>query len=164
MDAINRIEGKKEMRQETVKTYKFNELSEKVQQEVIDGYRWIAVEDSDWWESIADEIKEQGGDLVQFDIYKGTIQMDIVLSPIEFAKAIVANHGSSCHTYIISEDFINGEMSGKEYVEAISEQYLSILRQEYEYLTSDEYVRMEIIDMDEEYFEDGTGYQYGRKI
>jgi len=33
--------------------------------------------------------------------------------------------------------------------------YLSILRQEYEHLTSDEYVREELIDIDGEYYEDG---------
>jgi hypothetical protein len=141
------------MRQETVNICKFEELPEKIQQKLIDKYRYTRV-DYDWWEYIADEIKDLGGKLVEFDTYRHSIKLKIDY-PIDFAKAIVALHGSSCDTYIISEDFINGELSGKEYVEAIAEQYLSILRLEYEYLTSDEYVREELIDIDDEYYEDG---------
>ena len=141
------------MRQATVNIYKFEELSEDVQKKLIDKYRYTRVDD-DWWEHIEEEIEEQGGKLVKFKLNTFYIKLEIDY-PIDFAKAIVANHGSSCHTYIISEDFINGELSGKEYVEAIAEQYLSILRLEYEYLTSDEYVREELIDIDGEYYEDG---------
>ena len=150
------------MRQETKNVYKFEELSEDVQQELIDKYRYTRVDD-DWWENIEEEIKEQGGKLIEFDTYRHHIRLKIDY-PIDFAKAIVANHGSSYDTfhgssydtYTISEDFINGELSGKEYVKAIAEQYLSILRREYEYLTSDDYVREELIDIEGEYYEDGS--------
>ena len=141
------------MRQATVTIYKFEELSEDVQQELIDKYRYTRVE-CDWWDYIEEEIKEQGGKLIEFGLDGHYIKIEIDY-PIDFAKAIVANHGSSCDTYTISEDFINGELSGKEYVEAIAEQYLSILRLEYEYLTSDEFVREELIDIEGEYYEDG---------
>ena len=141
------------MRQETVNIYKFKELSEDVQKKLIDKYRYTQVE-YNWWELIEEEIKEQGGKLVKFKLNTFYIKLEIDY-PIDFAKAIVANHGKECDTYIISEDFISGELSGKEYVKAISEEYLSILRQEYEYLTPDEYVREELIDIDGEYYEDG---------
>jgi len=158
MDAINRIEGKKEMRQETVNIYKFEELPESIQQKLIDKHRYIGVEhdwwEGDWWDLIADEIEQQGGRLIEFGLNGQYIVIEIDY-PIDFAKAIVANHGSSCDTYIISEDFINGELSGKEYVKAIAEEYLSMLMQEYEHLTSDEYVRETLIDAGNEYYEDG---------
>ena len=142
------------MRQEVVSVYKFEELSEDVQQELIDKYRYTQV-DYCWWEHIEDEIERQGGKLIEFDTYRHYIKIEIDY-PIDFAKAIIENHGKECDTYILSEDFINGELSGKEYVKAIAEEYLSMLRQEYEYLTSDEYVREKLIDIDDEYFIDGT--------
>jgi len=141
------------MRQATVNIYKFEELSEDVQQELIDKYRYTQVE-YDWWEHIADEIEQQGGRLIEFGLNGQYIVIEIDY-PIDFAKAIIENHGKGCDTYILSEDFINGELSGKEYVKAIAEQYLSMLMQEYEHLTSDEYVREELIDIEGEYYEDG---------
>jgi hypothetical protein len=143
------------MRQKTISVYKFEELSEDIQQELIDENRWIGVKDGDWWEYIADEIEGLGGNLVQFDIYKGTIQMDIVVSPIEFAKAIVSHHGSRCDTYKISQQYLDEELVDKDYLHDISREYLSTLREEYEYLTSDEYVREGLIEIDNEYYEDG---------
>ena len=140
------------MRQETV--YKFEELSEDVQQKLIDNYRYTRVE-CDWWDYIDEEIKEQGGKLIEFGLDGYYIKLEIDY-PIDFAKAIIENHGKECDTYIISENFINGELSGKEYGQAISEHYLSILMQEYEHFTSDEFVREELIDIDGDYYEDGS--------
>jgi len=102
------------MRQETVSVYKFEELPENIQQKLIDKYRYVEAEYNDWYEFKSDEIERLGGNLIEFDIYRGTIRIEIDY-PIDFAKAIMANHGKECDTYILSEDFINGELSGKEY-------------------------------------------------
>ena len=142
------------MRQETVNVYKFEELPEKVQQKLIDEHRYTIVENEDWWQYIADEIEGLGGNLIEFDVNKEIIKIDIDY-PIDFAKAIVSHHGKDCNTYILSEDFINGEISGKEYVKAISQEYLLALRGEYDYLTDSYFVKHELFDLNRDYLEDG---------
>jgi len=143
------------MRQKLINIYKFEELSDKVQQALIDEYRCAAVEDEDWWQYIADEIEGLGGKLIEFDTHRGTIKIDIAY-PIDFAEAIINHHGKDCDSYKLSKQYIDGKLTGEEYVHEISEDYISMLRREYDYITADEYIWSDINELNNEYYEDGT--------
>ena len=47
------------MRIKEIEVYKFNELPEDIQEEVIDRFRYYEVEDIDWWEYALDEFKDR---------------------------------------------------------------------------------------------------------
>jgi hypothetical protein len=144
------------MRQEVFNIYSFEELAEEVQQKLINAHRYAAVEYNDWYYHISDEIERQGGNLIEFDVDRGTIRIDLEESPIRFANNVVNHHGSDCDTYKISQQYLDGELA--DYVHDISQEYLSMLRKEFEYLTSDEYVREALLHLEHEYLEDGTYY------
>jgi hypothetical protein len=146
------------MRQEVFNIYIFEELAEEVQQKLIDRYRYVAVEYNDWYDYILDEIERQGGNLIEFDVDRGTIRIDLEESPIRFANNVVNHHGSDYDTYKISQQYLDGKLSDKDYLHAISQEYLSMLREEFEYLTSDEYVREALLHLEHEYLEDGKTY------
>ena len=150
------------MRQKTVNIYKFEELPENIQQKLIDTNRYTVVEYNDWYEHISDEIEGLGGNLIEFDVYRGTIKIDLEEAPTRFANNVVYHHGSDCDTYKISQQYLNGELADKDYLYDISQEYLSILREEFEYLTSDEYVREDLLNLEKEYLEDGTLYTGGQ--
>ena len=167
------------MREETItyKIYKFEELSEEVQQKVIDRhYDWIM--DSFWYEHIADEIYNQGGKLVGFALDGGSY-CEIKFDDVEdFAKNIIKNHGKECETFKTSQAFLDKakplydldtddityeqeqelEELEREYIREIQEDYRIVLSKEYEYLTSDEAIRESLICMDREFTADGEVY------
>lgn len=128
-------------------------------------YEWLydAALDHEWWESTYDDAKQIGAEIRAFDLDRGrSIELRLTRDAISVALAIVANHGSTCETYILAQDFIgkhdayhgvNGKITlaedasnleaewegiEAEFTRALGEEYLSLLRREYDFLSSRE--------------------------
>jgi hypothetical protein len=148
----------------TYSVYQFSELSKTSQDKVLENYHDINV-DFEWWDSIYYDSHEIGIDITGFDLGRSrSITYNILLSSKEIINEILKNHGESSDTYnttiehkdkilelykIIYEDDCNDDLNytdleynledlENEYFRAISEDYLSTLNNEYEWLTSKE--------------------------
>lgn len=144
--------------------YKFAELSEQGKQKAIEGLMDINV-DFDWWQFIYLDAKNVGIEIGGFDIDRGAYVQIEVYDPLETANKILKDHGEMCETYSNAKQFIEerdalvSKYSNEgdkvpeeneydfdceldeletEYKKTLEEDYLSLLRAEYEYLTSEE--------------------------
>lgn len=153
------------MRQET-KTftyYKFDELDEVTQQKAIEKLFDINV-DHEWWDGVSMDLENIHCKLIGFDTDRGNyceLSLDYETSVIE---AILKNHGESCETYRIAKEYESkildsdgniDEDVAKEFKQELQEEYLAILRREYEYLTSEEAIRETIEANEYEFNEKG---------
>lgn len=162
------------------KLYKFNELSEEAKQKAIEEYYDINVM-FEWWESTYDDAESIGLKITGFDIDRGSYcKGEFKLSAYEVAANIIRDHGEVCETYKTAQTFLDsvnavepteGEEYGEgqeyedkmmeledEFLKNILENYLTMLRDEYEYLQSKEAI-IETIKINEyEFLKDGTKY------
>ena len=167
------------MRTETkeYKIFKFEELDERSKSKAIDYFRDVNVNHG-WWDHIECEIKDYGGELIEFDTGRSCLIRIKIDSPEIFAREILKNHGEGCDTYKAAKNFIDEtdkfycidsdeftydqteqlKQIESEFIKEISEEYLSLLRSEYEYLISDEAVRETIEANEYEFLEDGEYY------
>ena len=160
--------------------YKFDELSDSAKDKALDNCRYYEV-DHDWWEYTYEDASEVGIKITSFDIDRASYCNGEIPDTEQTAHNIVDNHGEVCDTYKVAAAYLkerdeaikaapkdeDGEFEdeyeldqkldelGEEFKKAILEEYLSILRKEYEYLTSDEAVK-EMIEANEyEFTEEG---------
>ena len=135
------------MRIKEIKVYEFDELSQGLKDKVIEKL-WDINVDHDWWDAIADDAKQIGCDIREFDIYRRTCYLVLEESPECVAKLILTNHGKHCDTYKVAKSFLK-EIEGLEddekytaavedFTEDLSRRYLKMLSDEYDYLTSEE--------------------------
>lgn len=115
-------------------------------------------------------------------------EIDLIWNHLEVANAIIKEHGDMCDTYKMSKDFIysfenlqtsidklisteNEDLENEiesldddlldlkeSYIADLSECYLNLLREEYEYLSSEEAIKETIISNEYEFLKDGTQY------
>ena len=158
----------------TVQTpvYKFEELSDDAKQKAIEHLYDINVA-FDWWDSTYDDAKQIGCEIHEFDTGRSNSINLKCLDAHETARLIVENHGETCDTRKLADEYLkdfdalardeDGEVLNgdalydldKEFERARGEEYLSMLRQEYEYQTSEEAI-LETIEANEyEFLEDG---------
>ncbi len=154
------------MKTVTVTLFTVNELKEEVKNKVLDKYRYINVEDAQWWNNIYDDAKEIGLKITSFDLNRNRhANGEFLLSANEVAQNILNNHGESCETYKTASSFIEDwqpifndymdESSEKyenketeeqlqemedSFLESLLEDYSIMLQNECENLTSDEAV------------------------
>jgi hypothetical protein len=153
------------------KVYQFQELDKQTKDKVIDKYRYMGVESDMWWEFIIDDLDSVGILLKSFDIDRGSYAKINIDYMYETCELIIKWHGEICETYKIAERYIKEykyiqyhikdeedldeklDKLDEEYQKEFSEEVLSMLRKEFEHLTSDEY----IIEMckDYEFTEEG---------
>lgn len=148
------------MRTLEIKVYKFNELPEAAKQKALDKLYDINV-DHDWWEFTYDDAKE-------VDIKINTFDIEFFDSAIIVAEKIIEKHGEKCDTYKIAKSFYDqwhklGEDDDHDEIENefqsdIGQDYLSMLRKEYEYRTSEKAIIETIEANDYEFTEDGEIY------
>lgn len=162
--------------------YKFTELSETAKQNAVNELSDINV-DHNWWECTYEDADFIGADIKAFDIDRGDITIEV--SDIQqTAHDIVKGHGEHCETYKLAKQFIEDsdklvskysdgvhtdrvsednieafdediqELEG-QFVEQLGECYLSILRNEYEYRTSEAAIIETIEANDYEFTEGG---------
>lgn len=154
--------------------YTFAELSEQGKQQAINNLSSINI-DFDWWQYTYLDAKNVGIEIKGFDIDRGTYVNLEIDSHIETAQKILTEHGETCDTYKDAKQFIEDidklveEEENEDFCEqkeelennfekAISESYLKLLRNEYEYRTSNEAI-IETIEANEYEFT-----EYGKLI
>ena len=136
------------------KAYQFEELDEQTKEKAIDNYRYVSVEHDSWWDFVKEDLNYIGIELRSFDIDRGSFAEIHSEDFYETCEKIIETHGENCETYKIAERYIKEyneihqhihdddaiECLDEEYQKEFSEEVLSMLRREYEYMTSDEYV------------------------
>lgn len=157
------------MRIETkhIEIFKFNELTDSQKEKALDNLFNINVDDDFWWSHIYEDAAEIKCTLESFDIDRGSyckLNIDCASTTI---NTILQTHGENCETYAIAskyKDFIlneHGEIDEfheREFKKELQEEYLAILRREYEYLTSKEAIIETIESNDYEFTNDGKLY------
>lgn len=175
------------MRTIEVNLYQFEELSTESKEKAIEKNRIMNVE-YDWWYFTCESMKEVGVKIYSFDIYYRNINitiedsehtasktienfgegMEIVKISKQFIKdrdALIKRlgEGNDIAGYSVKEEFIDEydeeiEYLEEEYRKEMAEEILTWLRDEYEFLQTDESVAETLICNDYEFTEDGTIY------
>ena len=163
-----------------LKLYKFEELTEDAQEKAIENNLDINA-DYAWWESVYIDAENVGLKITEFDIDRGSYcNCEFVENAADVAKNIIENHGTDCDTCKDSESFLtvfkplNEKLDNEflddleieeeiedlenEYLYTLSEDYRIILQREYEYLTSEEYIKDTLIANEYDFTEDGEIY------
>lgn len=151
------------------KVYTFDELTEEAQDRAIEKQADINV-DYEWWDSIEDDAEQIGLSIIEFDTYRRTVKGKLLNDAIDVAEAIIRNHGEDCDTYKLAKRYIedyealpqdedgwrDSEEIDEEFEYALSQEYLSMLIKDYEYLTSREAIIETIVANDYSFTEDGN--------
>lgn len=175
------------MRTIRTKVYKFNELSESAQKKALTEM-WDINVDYDWWSSVYEDAAEVGIKINEFDIDRPNYcRGELTLPLTESCNKIIKTHGEECDTYLTAKlylaewaklvcehsDGINTDKVAenkesdfdeladeleKQYRLSICNDYLTTLRKEYEYLTSDEAIKETITANEYEFTVNGKKY------
>ena len=163
------------------KVYKFEELTDEQKDKVIEKHYDINV-DYDWWDSVYEDARQIGLKITAFDIDRGSYcKADFIHGAIDTANLITENHGYKTETYQdavnylkerkellaselkkneddedFTEDDVDFEDIDHEFLKSLREDYLIILRNEFEYLTSKEAIIETIEANDYEFDENGN--------
>jgi len=143
------------MRTLRTKVYQFSELSKEAQKKAIDKLYYINVE-GDWWNQMYEDANEIGLKITGFDIDRGNYcEGEFNLSANEVAQNILNNHGEMCETYKTAVKFMeewqpvfNTYMETEtgddvlmelehDFLNSLCRNYLVMLRNDYEYKTSE---------------------------
>jgi hypothetical protein len=169
------------MQQITIKTYKFDELSDKAKEKAISEFASINV-DYEWWEFIYEDAEQIGLKINEFDTDRGSyVRGKMTVDFEDSLQAILTNHGDSTDTYKLAVSYqglltdlkrksklrgINESVNEtyeddlyelrEDYEHDLKEEYLSLLRKEYEYLISDEAIIDTIQANEYSFLEDGS--------
>lgn len=149
------------------KAYQFEELDEQTKEKAMDNYRYISVEDDFWYDCIKEDLISVGIELRSFDIERGSFAEIHLEDFFETCDLIIKWFAEKRETYKIAERYIkeykdiqdDEDLDEKlddldnEYQKEFSEEVLSMLRREYEYMISDEYI-IEMFEANEYEFTD----------
>lgn len=150
-----------------IQLFKFDELPDNAKEKALrEYYHWNV--NFDWWDSIYEDAKNVGIKITSFDIDRGNYcKIEFKYDAESICQRILMEHREGCETYKIAlkflwdycelikkysdgikidvvtddnyQDFDNEDIElNSELHHELSEEYLSILRKEYEYLTSEE--------------------------
>lgn len=168
------------MRTATINYYTFDELSDRAKERARDWWRQHGL-DYDWWDSIYEDAERVGVKITGFDTGRSwDIEGDFIGTPEETANKILAEHGEDTDTAAEARHYLKtvsefmasaekdeyGELAtyeleadrediDKEFLRALLEEYLVMLREEFEYQYSDECIDDLLITNDYEFTEDG---------
>ena len=148
--------------------YKFDELTEEGKRKALENLYDINV-DFDWWDSTYDDAETIGCKITEFDIDRGSYCRLTCPDAHETARLIVENHGEMCDTRKLADEYLKDreklardeddfdglEALDTEFERALGEEYLSLLRQEYEYQTSEEAIKETIEANDYDFTSEG---------
>lgn len=163
------------MKTKTINVYSFDELSEDAKEKAISKFEDINVSYS-WWESTYEDAENVGVKITSFDTYRQSIDGNFLLSSFEVAANIIRDHGEMCETYKTAQKFLDEsntigckypEMEGEEYesemmeledefINSLLQDYLIMIRNEYEYQTSEEAIIETIKANEYEFDESGN--------
>ena len=166
------------MRVKEIKCYEFKELSKEAKQKAIQECSEINT-DYEWWDCIYEDAEMAGIKITEFDVsYRQNIKGKLTDSMEDSIKYILGEHGKDCETYKTAEKFkekmqvlavkikLLGEEDGfdegedeeikEEYLNEILSNFWKILKNAYEYNTSEEAI-IEGIEANEfEFDEEGN--------
>jgi len=165
------------MKEVTIKVYEYDELSKEAKEKVLSDLASINV-DYAWWEEIYADADEVELDITEFDIDRGTMVMNVKTSCESVAREIVKNRGTTCNTYKDAMKYLKAlkelrkvprrrkddeeidttELDDNLIHDLISD-YLTMLRKEFDYQTSEKAV-LETISINNFYFYE-SGKLYG---
>jgi len=157
------------MRIKEVKLYQFDELSPSSQDHAISHLSDINVDSDFWFDCIIDEAKELGLNITEWDLYHRSIKGSFTKSEEDVAKSIKKEHGESCETYhdavgylkelesiqSSKDDEPDTEAIDEEFLHSLLQDYLSLFNKEYEYQTSKEAIIETIKANEYEFTEEG---------
>ena len=135
--------------------YSFAELTDEQKQKAVENL-WDINVNYDWWDCTYDDANTVGLKISGFDIDRGSYcTLSFINTDEDTATAILKNHGESCDTYSLAQAFLadlekeideaRQDDLSVDFLKALSDEYLSMLRTAYEYLTSEEVI-IETID------------------
>ncbi len=154
------------MRTEVIKIYKFDELSEEAKEKAREWWRNGALDD-EWWKFVYEDAENVGLKINSFDLDRHEISGEFINYPIDTAKQIFKNHGQHTETHKTAKNYYSflyafndeiRENAEHEFLYDLLEDYRIILRQELDFLMSDESVDESIIINEHEFTEDGDIY------
>lgn len=90
----------------TITLYTFDELSESVQNKVVDKMYEINV-DYNWWENVYKDAERIGLEITEFDTYRHTIDGKLKEHLIDSINSVIAEHGESTDTYFLAKNYLN---------------------------------------------------------
>lgn len=171
----------------TTTVYSFDELSNEAKQVAINEL-WDTNVSYDWWNYMYDDARQIGLQINGFDIDRcSRVEGELNVSMCESCDLIKANHGDGCDTYKLAIDYLaqwdnlvykysdgintdkvdedniyefdnEAELLEREYMNDLCECYLTMLREEYEYQTSEEAIIEAITANDYQFTECGNMY------
>ena len=138
------------MRQLTTTIYEYDELSDEAKDTALNALVDINLH-YDWYEFIYEDADRIGLTLQGFDLDRGHIEGTLQGSRHETVEKILTEHGHTCDTYQLAlsyqlprpetdEEEEEYQRQTEEFQQELLEEYLCILRKEYEYQGSREQV------------------------
>jgi len=137
--------------------FQFSELSDDAKKVAIEQLNDINVADFDWWSYTYDDAKSIGLKITSFDLDRHQIDGVLVNTAHEICPKIIAEHGEQCGTYALAKKWLNDYMES-DFLKELCGEYLTILRDEYDYLISDEAIISTIEINEYEFLESGKQY------
>jgi hypothetical protein len=143
------------MRTVRIKVYKFDELSAEAKKKAIEQF-WDTNVNHDWWEYTYSDAAQIGLEITGFDIDRGNISGQLQEYAHIVAENIKAEHGEFCDIYKLAVNYLDElakltakhkedtdeyeselERNAQAFEKALLKAYLKMLRDEYEYQTSE---------------------------
>jgi hypothetical protein len=170
-----------------IKLYSFDELSEDAQRTALEALYDLNFE-HEWYNDMYEDAERVGLKITSFDIDRGSYcNTDFKWSALETARVIMQEHGEGCDTYKVAETFLSdydklvtkhsdgvqldvvaedneyefdseADELESEFKNDLENEYLKMLRQEYEYLGSKEAIIENIKANEYDFTEDGKLY------
>lgn len=162
------------MKTVTLNLFEFDELNEEARKKALEFSIYINVE-YDWWLQTYEDATQAGMKISGFDLDRGrTVDLEFVNPASEVANYIINNHGEKCNTYQSARTYLNRviELKGRtkainalnetRFLQHMRDDYWRMLRDEYNYLMTDEAIA-ETIRSDERLFHE-SGEIYEGKV
>ncbi len=149
----------------TINLYTFQELPKDVQTRVLTQNRTINVDYDGWCEHIDEDANNVGLEIDNFDIWSRHLDLEFTKTPLEVAELIIKNHGTARGTYLLAQEYIKNykllpqdeddtpqeDAITLQFENDLRHEYVTMLKTEYHYLTTDEAV-IEELEANEYYF------------
>lgn len=146
----------KAIKTKTIQLPTYEQLTDEQKEKVLQNYYDINVDSSFWYEHILDEAKELGLKISGFDIDRSSIDYGFIKEAVSVAQAILKEYGETCDTYKTAKSFLDAynkldndsteqDALVLEFETDLANDYLTILRKEYEYCTSREVIEQTLI-------------------
>lgn len=161
------------MREVTVKLYQYDELNEKAKLKALEWFS-NACSGDEIHEYIYEDAERIGIKITGFDLYRRTIEGEIITSAPQVIEEIIREHGKDCETYKTAKKYgpsfkylevmrdnddpkfdDEWENTEHEFLNDLLEDYLVLLQHEADYRESKEYLEENIRANEYEFTENG---------